>query len=55
MVGSALGHRGWYCCRVAVDALTTYAHVTDLGRSITFYEQLGFSVRNEFRDGDVLS
>jgi catechol 2,3-dioxygenase-like lactoylglutathione lyase family enzyme len=47
-------YRGWYCFRVPIDALTTYAHVTDLGRSIAFYEQVGFSVRNELRDGDVL-
>jgi len=40
---------------VPVDALTAYAHVVDLARSIAFYERLGFSVRNEFRDGDVLS
>jgi catechol 2,3-dioxygenase-like lactoylglutathione lyase family enzyme len=34
-----------------VDALTPYAHVVDLERSIAFYSRLGFSVRNEFRDG----
>jgi catechol 2,3-dioxygenase-like lactoylglutathione lyase family enzyme len=40
---------------VPVDALTPYAHVVDLERSIAFYAQVGFSVRNEFRDGDRLS
>jgi catechol 2,3-dioxygenase-like lactoylglutathione lyase family enzyme len=45
----------WDGAGVPVDALTPYAHVVDLERSIAFYAQLGFSVRNEFRDGDRLS
>ena len=40
---------------VPVDALTPYAHVVDLERSIAFYALVGFSVRNEARDGDRLS
>jgi catechol 2,3-dioxygenase-like lactoylglutathione lyase family enzyme len=40
---------------VPVDALTPYAHVVDVERSIAFYSRLGFSVRNEFRAGDRLS
>jgi hypothetical protein len=35
-----------------VDALTPYAHVLDLERSIAFYAHLGFSVRNEYRVGE---
>jgi catechol 2,3-dioxygenase-like lactoylglutathione lyase family enzyme len=31
---------------VEIDALTPYAHVADLDRSIAFYELLGLSVRN---------
>jgi catechol 2,3-dioxygenase-like lactoylglutathione lyase family enzyme len=40
---------------VPVDAVTAYAHVTELARSVAFYERLGFRVRNEFRDDGVLS
>jgi hypothetical protein len=31
---------------VEIHALTPYAHVADLDRSIAFYELLGLSVRN---------
>jgi catechol 2,3-dioxygenase-like lactoylglutathione lyase family enzyme len=40
---------------VSVDALTPYAHVIDVERSIAFYARFGFRVRNEFRKGDRLS
>jgi predicted enzyme related to lactoylglutathione lyase len=34
----------------AVSDLVPFAHVTDVDRSIAFYERLGFEMEHEFRD-----
>jgi catechol 2,3-dioxygenase-like lactoylglutathione lyase family enzyme len=38
-----------------IEALTAYAHVADVQRSIDFYARLGLGLRNSFEDGGVLT
>ncbi len=33
---------------MAIDALTAYAHVADVGRSVEFYRQLGLEVQSSY-------
>jgi catechol 2,3-dioxygenase-like lactoylglutathione lyase family enzyme len=40
---------------VPIHALTPYAHVADIHRSIAFYRRLGLEVQNRHLDGDVLA
>lgn len=41
--------------RVPIHALTPYAHVADIHRSIAFYGHLGLTVRNSHRDDGTLA
>jgi hypothetical protein len=37
---------------VPIDALTAYAHVADVGRSVDFYRHLGLEVQSSYeREG----
>ena len=40
---------------VPIDALTPYAHVADVQRSVDFYGLLGLELRNSFEEGGGLA